>query len=106
MMIDPVQFIANNKIVENLVKDYFVESLYKDDLIQEIYLILLTYNKQKLLKAIENKQIRFLVARIICNQYFSCTSSFFRKYKRYNLNKETLRKIIDEEDTDPEEEDC
>ena len=31
--LNPVEYIAKNKIVESLAKDYMVESQYKDDLV-------------------------------------------------------------------------
>ena len=97
-MNNPVKYIAENRIVEKLADDYMVESFYKDDLIQEIYMILLTYNPQTLQTIIDKKQIRFFVARILHNQYFSKTSDFFRKYKRPVINKETLKTILDNEE--------
>ncbi|MBQ3414534.1 MAG: hypothetical protein IJH39_04135 [Clostridia bacterium] len=95
---NPVQYIAINKIVEGLIKDYMVETEYKDDLTQEVYLILLTHNQKMLQKIIEKNQIRFYIARIIRNQYFSNTSAFYRKYKKPKLNKETLKPILDMEE--------
>ena len=100
----PVQYIVDNKIVESLVKDYMVELQFKDDLIQEIYIILLTSKQDKLKELIQKNQIRFYIARLIKNQYFSKTSSFYRTYKRPLLNKETLKNILDKEEGNDEEE--
>ena len=101
----PVEYIANNKIVEGLVHDYMVESDFADDLIQETYMILLDYNQTKLQQLIDKGHIRFYVARIVRNQYFSNTSNFYRKYKRPLLLKESLRPILDNEEGKEESED-
>lgn len=86
---DPVLTIINQNLVEELVSAYSVNSQYKDDLIQEIYLILLEYDKDKLQKLINDKQIKFFIARIIRNQWFSKTSTFFKQFKKYNSLKDS-----------------
>lgn len=104
-MYEVVEYIIENKIVETLVRDYKVENEFKDDLIQETYLILLNYDQNKLKQLIENKHIKFYIARIIKNQYFSKSCEFFRKFKRPLLLKETLQPILDNEEGEPDEED-
>lgn len=100
---DPVTYIIDNKLVEGLVNDYMIDA-FKDDIIQETYLILLEHNQKKLQQLIDKKQIRFYIARIISNQYFSSSSNFYRKYKRPLLLNQTLKPILDlengEEETD------
>lgn len=103
-MNNPVEYIANNKIVEILIRDYMVDYCFRDDLTQEIYLILLQYNQSKLQQLIDKGQIKFFVARIIHNQFFSTTSTFYRQYKKPLLNKETLKQIIDNENGNETEE--
>lgn len=98
-----IEYIAKNRIIEGLMRDYSVDLQYRDDLLQEIYLILLDYDQQKLLDIIEKKQIRFFTARILRNQFYSKTSAFYRKYKKPVLNKETLQPIIDNENAEGEE---
>ena len=100
----PVEYIAKNKIVETLVRDYMVDYCFRDDLIQEVYLILLQYNQSKLQEIIDKGQIKFFVARIVHNQFFSVTSTFYRKYKKPLLNKETLKQILDNENGEEQEE--
>lgn len=98
----PIEYIAENHIIETLMRDYSVDLDYRDDLLQEIYLILLDYDQTKLQNLIDKKQIKFFVARILKNQFYSCTSNFYRKYKKPILNKETLKSILDKEDKDDE----
>lgn len=80
---DVIEKIANDGIVEQILNNIGVTNKYKDDLKQEIYLILLEYNQQKLEEMYNNKQIAFFIARIVKNQYNSCTSPFYKKYRKY-----------------------
>lgn len=75
--------IANEKLVEEICKNLGVSPKYMDDLTQEIYLILLEYNQEKLQSIYDKGQFNFFLTRIIKNQYFSKTSPFFKKYRKY-----------------------
>lgn len=75
--------IANEKLVEEICKNLGVSPKYMDDLVQEIYLILLEYNQEKLQSIYDKGQFNFFLTRIIKNQYFSKTSPFFKKYRKY-----------------------
>lgn len=57
-----------------------------DDLIQEIYLILLNYKDETIISAYKKKELKFLIIRIIKNQFYSGTSDFYRKYKKMNFD--------------------
>lgn len=75
--------IANERLVEEICKNLGVSPKYMDDLVQEIYLILLEYNQEKLQSIYDKGQLNFFLTRIIKNQYFSNTSPFFKKYRKY-----------------------
>lgn len=75
--------IANERLVEEICKNLGVSPKYMDDLTQEIYLILLEYNQEKLQSIYDKGQLNFFLTRIIKNQYFSNTSPFFKKYRKY-----------------------
>ena len=75
--------IANERLVEEICKNLGVSPKYMDDLTQEIYLILLEYNQEKLQSIYDKGQLNFFLTRIIKNQYFSKTSPFFKKYRKY-----------------------
>lgn len=75
--------IANERLVEEICKNIGVSPKYMDDLVQEIYLILLEYNQEKLQSIYDKGQFNFFLTRIIKNQYFSKTSPFFKKYRKY-----------------------
>lgn len=83
-----IDIIIKEQYVETLIDAYNVSSVYKDDLIQEIYLILLQYDKQKLMDIYNKKQLKFFIAKIITNQFNSQTSVFFKLYKKYNKLKD------------------
>lgn len=75
--------IANERLVEEICKNLGVSPKYMDDLVQEIYLILLEYDQEKLQSIYDKGQFNFFLTRIIKNQYFSKTSPFFKKYRKY-----------------------
>lgn len=86
--------MTNNDIIEaisgdvqDIIANMAVKDSHKDDLFQEIILILLTYDNKRLEKVYNNKQIKFFIARILCNQYHSVHSSFYKNYKKYEDNK-------------------
>jgi hypothetical protein len=94
----------NNKIVEWLYKDKIVRDILTnmgidendiDDIEQEIYLILLEYSAEKIKEMYDKKQLKYFIVGIVWRQYFSNTSPFFYKYKKYytiideNINTET-----------------
>ena len=54
-----------------------------DDLEQEIYMILLEYNKNKIIELYNNNQLKYFIVGIIQRQYNSKTSPFYKKYKKY-----------------------
>lgn len=93
-----IKKLATNKVVEELCCNMGVEQAYLDDLIQEIYLILLEYNEDKLIKMFERKQLKFFIVRIIMNQYFSQNSPFYKKYKMYDQKQDYNKEIETEED--------
>lgn len=93
-----IEALAKEKTVETLCTNMGVEQAYLDDLVQEIYLILLEYDEDKLIKMYERKQLKFFIVRIIMNQYFSKNSPFYKKYKLYDQRQDYNKKIETEED--------
>ena len=78
-----------------------VETDYFDDLCQEVYFILITgYTEEKLQEAIDKKQINFIITSIMKNQWYSKTSPFYRKYKKYKLKSSPLDNKYDKPDED------
>lgn len=75
--------IAEEKRVEKIVDNINNIVRNKEDLIQEIYMVLLEYDEEKLRTLYDNNQLNFFLVRIIKNQYFSKTSPFHRKYRKY-----------------------
>ncbi len=99
--------MTNNQIVEavsgdvkSIIDNMVVKDDHRDDLFMEILLILLTYDNKKLDSVYQKNQIKFFIARIICNQYYSIHSAFYKKYKKYEDNKYNLTDNINKEDGD------
>lgn len=101
--------MSNNQIVEAvsgdvkaMISNMAIKDEHRDDLFQEIIIILLGYNNAKLDDLYKKKQIKFFISRIICNQYYSVHSAFYKTYKKYEDNKysliEGINKLDDEDD--------
>lgn len=85
--------------MEHQVNNIGVPALYKQDLIQEVYLILLEYDKDKIIELFNNNQINYFISKIITNLWYSKTSPFYMKYKKHNnLKTKTIDDLIDEEE--------
>ena len=95
----PIEQIGNEKLVETIARNMRVETDYFDDLCQEVYIILLTgYTEEKLQEAIDKKQINFIITSVMKNQWFSCTSPFYRQYKKPNSKKVPMEQYKEEPD--------
>ena len=95
--------ICNDGIVESIIKNLGVSPKYADDLIQEIYLILLEYDREKIIEMYNNKQLNFFLTRIIKNQINSVTSPFYRKYRKfYEMTDENKNNYTHMDDDDDE----
>lgn len=68
-----------NEIAENLG----VSETEWDDFLQEIYLIILQYNKEKIIGMYERGELKYWLIRVCINQYCSKNSPFYKKYKKY-----------------------
>lgn len=72
---------------KNIVRDIIINLKVKyndiDDLEQEIYMILLTYDKDKIIDMYNKKQLNYFIVGIVKRQYNSRTSPYYKKYKKY-----------------------
>lgn len=72
---------------KNIVRDIIINLKVKyndiDDLEQEIYMILLTYDKDKIIDMYKKKQLNYFIVGIVKRQYNSRTSPYYKKYKKY-----------------------
>lgn len=80
--------IISSGVVEEVVDNIGVKALYRDDLVQETYLILLEYDRTRLIEIEEKGDMRWFITRIITNQINSKTSRFYYKYKKFNKDKD------------------
>lgn len=87
---------AKQKKIEELVYNITKTSSFElDDLIQDIYMFLLEYDAEKICKLNENKQLIFFIVRMIYNNYFSKTSRYYYKYKKFINNCEKIEDLYD-----------
>lgn len=78
-----IEEVYDNGIIRDIIENMRVSRLDADDLEQEIYMILLEYDKDKIIELYEKKQLKFFIVGIIQRQYNSKTSPFYKKYKKY-----------------------
>lgn len=98
-----VSKIYASGVIDELLKNMGVKENDADDLKQELAIILLEYNQEKLKMMYDKKQIKFFLVRVIQFQYFSKTSPFYKKYKKYYQFLDG--NIINNEEQDNEEQD-
>lgn len=79
--------IINELYDKNIVKDILINmSVIEDDiddLAQEIFLILLEYNRDKIIDMYNKGQLKFFIVGVVQRQYHSKTSPYYKKYKKY-----------------------
>lgn len=75
--------VYEKKIIRNILENMRVSSTDIDDLEQEVYMILLDYDKDKIIEMYNKKQLNYFCVGIIRRQYNSKTSPFYKKYKKY-----------------------
>lgn len=83
-----LNFIISKQLVETCVKYRLNKCKVKDlkaEMVQEVYLWLCTYDINKLKNAYENRHLSALITRFIINQWFSKTSPFYKKFKKFDV---------------------
>lgn len=84
MMLDRIiEELYREKVIRNIITNMNVFEGDIDDLEQEIYTILLEYDADKIIEMYNKKQLKFFIVGIVTRQYFSKTSPFYKKYKKY-----------------------
>lgn len=99
------------EIISKIIKERLVETCVqyrlnrcrshylKEELVQECFLWLCTYDIAKLSDAYENNHLSALITRYLINQFFSKTSDFYKRYKRWD---ERTDEITDRERAIPD----
>lgn len=87
--------METSKMLDILFTNMRIPKEEFDDLKQEIYIIILDYDREKIIEMYEKKQLKYWLVRVITNQYFSKYSTYYYKYRKYyemidknNLNKD------------------
>lgn len=75
--------LYEDRIIRDIIDNMKVSSIDADDLEQEIYMILLEYDNDKIIEMYKNEQLRYFIVGVLQRQYFSNTSPFYKKYKKY-----------------------
>lgn len=75
--------ICEKGVIKEIIDNMRVSAIDADDLEQEVYMILLEYDKDKIVQMYEKKQLKYFIIGIIQRQYNSKTSPFYKKYKKY-----------------------
>lgn len=77
--------LAKDKVVEQLVCNIAHAPLSANlsDLVQMVYLIVLTYDEEKIVRLWESGAIRFFLARVISTQLHSPRSPYHALIRRY-----------------------
>lgn len=94
-----VEQLARGRIVEQICVNIArnpLQSHNLEDLAQMVYVILLTYDEQKIVEMYQRGELRFFIARVVQNQYRSTYSPFYRQYREFGNH------IDDSEDIDIE----
>lgn len=80
-----VEALARKRVVEAMVANIAKSDLSPElkDLAQEVYIILLSYDEDKIMDLWNNGEMRFFIARIIINQFRSSNSPFHIRYRKF-----------------------
>jgi hypothetical protein len=69
--------------IKDIIRNLQVDEQDAEDLEQEIYMILLEYDNDKIIDMYNNKQLKYFIVGVIQRQYYSKTSPYYKKYKKY-----------------------
>lgn len=83
-----IEKIAKEKMIEDMIENLGVKALYKDDLLQETFIILLTYDEEKIQALYDRGELRYFISKLLTNQINSKTSRFYYKYRKYYSKKD------------------
>ena len=75
--------LYEENIVRDIIRNIGVKQNDMEDLEQEIYMILLEYNRDKIIEMHNNNQLKYFIVGVVNRQYNSKTSPFYKKYKKY-----------------------
>ncbi len=94
---DVIEYIANNRILEDIVKN--IAGTYDEDLkdlIQDIYLDLYNKDDNTLIKLYTEKSLKYYLTKIVFNNIYSSNSRFYYIYKKNIKNKVDIDDLKDE----------
>lgn len=91
--------------IDEICRNLMIPKGEREDLVQEIALVMLETDDEKIEKMYNNNQINFWLTRIIKNNYFSNTSPYYRKFKKFmsKVDMNIISYVNEIEDNDREE---
>ena len=98
----PVEKMYRDGTLRELAENMNVANADLDDLVQEVALILLEYEQEKIEAMAQSGQLKFFITRVMMNQYFSKTSTYHYRYRRW-LDLIDRNKTIDNDRDDTAE---
>lgn len=87
--------LADNKAIEEMILN--VKGVMEDDeqdLAQDLYCDLLSKDDELIESLYEKKQLKWFVARMVCNNINSVNSPYYYKYKKDKLSRVELSKAL------------
>lgn len=91
--------------IDEICRNLMIPKQDREDLVQEIALVLLEYDDDKVERMYEKNEINYWLTRVIKNNYWSNTSQFYRKFKKFmgQVDMNIITYINEVEDNDREE---
>lgn len=93
--IEIINEIASQHMIEDIMYNLTGNDEDIKDCIQDLYIDLLSKPNDLLNSLYEKEQFKFYLTRMIINNIFSSTSTFYCKYKKRIKNKVPLSEIYD-----------
>ena len=93
-----ITLLARGKVVEEMIENTTRGDCADElkDLAQDIYLNLLERDEEQIVSLFKKGQLNYFISKIITNNYFSITSPYYYKYKKFKI-KDTVS--LDDEKT-------
>lgn len=86
-----IDILANNKVIEKLVKQYNFSSPYCKDLCQDLYIELLNKEESLIVGLYERNEIEYYIRKMISNNVNSSTSPFYKNYEKFRKTTDEIK---------------
>lgn len=86
-----ITILANNKVIEKLMKKYNFSSPYIKDLCQDLYIELLNKEDKLIVGLYERNEIEYYIRKMISNNVNSVTSPFYKNYEKFRKTTDEIQ---------------